>query len=140
MVSQEGGVGSGHDHDAEHTQAAPRYYAGEWYTLGQFGKLKITIGYYIDSLTVVMFVMVCFISSCIHFYSMGYMHEELDEERRRLRKLTLDFRARDAALRGWRSSEEDSIDELRAMGYVGSLLGRGDLILGAEDCEQERKR
>jgi NADH-quinone oxidoreductase subunit L len=52
---------------------------GDWYTLGQFGSLRITIGYYIDSLTVLMFVMVTIIATSIHFYSFGYMHEELDE-------------------------------------------------------------
>jgi len=57
----------------------PSYYSGDWYTLGQFGRLKLTIGYYIDALTVVMFVMVTLIASCIHFYSMGYMHEELED-------------------------------------------------------------
>ena len=51
----------------------------DWYTLGQFGALKITIGYYIDSLTVLMFVMVTFIATCIHFYAYGYMHDELHD-------------------------------------------------------------
>lgn len=54
-------------------------YAGNWYTLGTFGRLQITIGYFIDALTVCMFCMVTVISTCIHFYSMGYMHEELEE-------------------------------------------------------------
>ena len=58
---------------------APPYYSGEWYTLGEFGSLKLTIGYYIDALTVVMFCMVTLIASCIHFYAMGYMHEELED-------------------------------------------------------------
>jgi NADH-quinone oxidoreductase subunit L len=53
------------------------YYTGDYYLLGQFGKLKMTISYYIDSLTVVMFCMVSLIASCIHFYSLGYMHDEL---------------------------------------------------------------
>ena len=46
---------------------------------GQFGKLKITIDYYIDALTVAMFAMVTLIASCIHFYAIGYMHEELHD-------------------------------------------------------------
>lgn len=54
-------------------------YHDDWYTLAQFGKLKLTIGYYIDSLTVVMFVMVTIIATCIHFYSIGYMHDELHD-------------------------------------------------------------
>jgi len=52
---------------------------GDWYTLGEFGKLRITIGYYIDSLTLAMFCMVTFIAACIHVYSFGYMHEELHD-------------------------------------------------------------
>lgn len=52
---------------------------GDWYTLGVFGKLKVTIGYYIDALTLAMFCMVSLISTCIHFYAMGYMHDELHD-------------------------------------------------------------
>jgi len=66
--------GASHGH-----QAAPVYYAGDWYALGVFGKLRITIGYYVDALTVAMFCMVTLIASCIHFYSMGYMHDEQHE-------------------------------------------------------------
>ncbi len=51
----------------------------DWYTLGQFGSLSLTIGYYIDSLTIAMFCMVTLVASCIHVYSLGYMHEELHE-------------------------------------------------------------
>lgn len=57
----------------------PVYYAGDWYTIAQFGKLKITIGYYIDALTVTMFCMVTLIASCVHFYALGYMHDELHD-------------------------------------------------------------
>ena len=46
---------------------------------GVFGKLKLTIGYYIDSLTVLMFAMVTLIATCIHFYAIGYMHDELHD-------------------------------------------------------------
>src|SRR6185295_7383337 len=35
-------------------------FTGDWYTLGKFGSLQVTIGYYIDSLTVLMFCMVTF--------------------------------------------------------------------------------
>lgn len=52
---------------------------GEWYELAHFGKLRITIGYYIDALTVAMFFMVTLVATCIHVYSFGYMHEELKE-------------------------------------------------------------
>ncbi len=53
--------------------------SGDWYLLAQFGSLRLSIGYYIDALTVAMFVMVTFVATCIHVYSYGYMHEELHE-------------------------------------------------------------
>ncbi|MGD9721131.1 MAG: NADH-quinone oxidoreductase subunit L [Pirellulales bacterium] len=62
-----------------HEAKAVHPIAGDWYTLGKFGKLKITIGYYIDSLTVLMFCMVTFIATSIHFYAYGYMHDELHD-------------------------------------------------------------
>ncbi|MCE9548271.1 MAG: NADH-quinone oxidoreductase subunit L [Planctomycetia bacterium] len=61
------------------TTAGKNEYEGNWYNLVGFGKLKLSIGWYIDSLTVIMFVMVSIIASCIHFYSIGYMHDELHE-------------------------------------------------------------
>ncbi len=63
-----------------HTAPRVKYaFTNDWYTLAQFGSLRITISYYIDALTVVMFVMVSVIATCIHFYSIGYMHEELHD-------------------------------------------------------------
>jgi len=53
--------------------------SGDWYTLAEFGSLRLTIGYYIDGLTVAMFCMVTLVASCIHIFSFGYMHEELHE-------------------------------------------------------------
>ena len=67
-----------HFPSAEGHHAGP-HYAGEYYILGRFGGLTLSIGYYIDALTVVMFCMVTLIASCIHFYAVGYMHEELHE-------------------------------------------------------------
>ncbi|MEX2114882.1 MAG: NADH-quinone oxidoreductase subunit L [Pirellulales bacterium] len=64
---------------SHHAESAVRPIAGDWYALGKFGDLKITIGYYIDSLTVLMFAMVTFIATCIHFYAIGYMHDELHD-------------------------------------------------------------
>ncbi len=52
---------------------------GVWWTLAQFGKTRLTIGYYIDSLTIAMFCMVSLIATCIHFYAIGYMHDELHD-------------------------------------------------------------
>src|SRR5262245_40848193 len=72
-----GEAGHGVHHAAEYPVST-----GEYYTLGQFGGpkgLRVTISYYIDALTVVMFCMVTFIASCIHFYAIGYMHDELTD-------------------------------------------------------------
>ncbi len=71
--------------DAEHTAVAhaapvPKFYAGTFYKLAQFGPLEITLDWYIDSLTLVMFTMVTFIATCIHLFAMGYMKDELTEE------------------------------------------------------------
>jgi NADH-quinone oxidoreductase subunit L len=68
----------GHEGAAHHAPII-KPIAGEWYALGEFGSLRITIGYYIDSLTVLMFAMVTFIATCIHFYANGYMHDELHD-------------------------------------------------------------
>ena len=65
------------EHAAAHE--SPRVYTDNLYTLGQFGSLKITISYYIDALTVGMFAMVTLIATCIHFYAIGYMHDELHD-------------------------------------------------------------
>ena len=59
------------EHGAHDLHAAGPAYTGEYYTLGVFGPLRVTISYYIDALTVVMFCMVTFIASCIHFYAIG---------------------------------------------------------------------
>jgi NADH-quinone oxidoreductase subunit L len=53
--------------------------SGDWYLFASFGALKLTIGYYIDALTLAMFCMVTLVASCIHVYSIGYMHGELSE-------------------------------------------------------------
>ncbi len=66
----------GHKHA---TNGPPPYKVGDWYTLAQFGSLKLTIGYYIDTLTITMFCMVTLIASCIHVYAVGYMHDELHD-------------------------------------------------------------
>lgn len=74
-----GSAEHGHDDHAEHAWHKPVAYTGTWYTLGEFGDLKITISYYIQALTVCMFTMVTLIASCIHFYAIGYMHDELHD-------------------------------------------------------------
>jgi len=65
-------------HD-EQVQIQQPYLTGDWYTLGTWGALTLTIGYYIDTLTVTMFLMVTLIASCIHIYAFGYMHDELHD-------------------------------------------------------------
>ncbi len=74
-----------HTENAEHAEHAAHAHAhvepisDYWYRVGTFGSLELTIDYYIDGLTIAMFCMVTLIASCIHVYSMGYMHEELDD-------------------------------------------------------------
>ncbi len=69
----------GHGHKAAHHESASPHLTENWYTLAEFGSLRLTIDYYIDALTLAMFVMVTLISTCIHVYSFGYMHEELED-------------------------------------------------------------
>jgi NADH-quinone oxidoreductase subunit L len=61
------------------SHAGPQPVNGNWYFLCQFGSLSLSIGYYIDALTLAMFCMVTLVASCIHVYSFGYMHEELED-------------------------------------------------------------
>src|SRR5262245_9993724 len=84
LVQEPAGEGQAHapaqeESTAEQHGEAHPVYAGEYYTLGEFGPLRVTISYYIDALTVVMFCMVTFIATCIHFYAIGYMHDELTD-------------------------------------------------------------
>lgn len=67
------------DHEGHANNPEPEYKTGSWYDLGIFGDLKLSISYYIDALTVSMFCMVSLIASCVHFYAMGYMHDELHD-------------------------------------------------------------
>lgn len=64
-------------HGDGHAAAKPVAYAGDWYTLYTGGSLQLSIGWYIDAITVLMFVVVTFIATCIHIYAAGYMHDEL---------------------------------------------------------------
>jgi NADH-quinone oxidoreductase subunit L len=54
-------------------------YSGDWYALYRSPSLVLSIGWYIDSLTVLLFVVVTFIATCIHVYATGYMHDELHD-------------------------------------------------------------
>ncbi|MBM4057623.1 MAG: NADH-quinone oxidoreductase subunit L, partial [Planctomycetes bacterium] len=69
---------AGHEHTAQASRT-PVAYAGDWYTLYEGGRLRLAIGYSIDALTVLMFVVVTFIATCIHIYASGYMHDELHD-------------------------------------------------------------
>jgi proton-translocating NADH-quinone oxidoreductase chain L len=78
--------GHGSDHGAG---AGPEPLSGDWYTLYEAAdaepggptmpRLRLSIGWYVDGLTVLMFVVVTFIATCIHVYASGYMHDELHE-------------------------------------------------------------
>jgi NADH-quinone oxidoreductase subunit L len=71
---------SAHGHPPAEHRAAPAVYAGAFYRLARFGTLEVSLDYYIDSLTLVMFVMVTLIATCIHVFAIGYMSDELTEE------------------------------------------------------------
>jgi NADH-quinone oxidoreductase subunit L len=66
--------------DAPAAQATQTVFSGTIYRLATFGSLQLSIDYYIDSLTLVMFTMVTFIATCIHLFAIGYMSEELTDE------------------------------------------------------------
>lgn len=68
------------EHSDGVTHAKATYYAGTYYHLAHFGNLEVSLDYYIDSLTLVMFVMVTLIATCIHIFAIGYMSDELTEE------------------------------------------------------------
>lgn len=85
----EQGEAHGHDHHADNgadhhaeAQHGPYIgpYFGSFYRLAKFGPLSISIDWYIDSLTILMFCMVTLIATCIHVFAIGYMHDELTEE------------------------------------------------------------
>ena len=70
------------DHGGDHGHSAhgpAPALAGDWYTLYEGGDLRLSIGWYVDALTVLMFVVVTFIATCIHIYASGYMHDELHD-------------------------------------------------------------
>jgi NADH-quinone oxidoreductase subunit L len=74
------GAGQGQPNAPEEKHSKPKVYSGTFYKLAQFGSLKISIDYYIDTLTLVMFTMVTFIATCIHIFAMGYMADELTDD------------------------------------------------------------
>ncbi len=88
-VHQEGPASAGNEH-AEHAEKPHEILVWkgsfDWITLGNDtmasaeqpspSRLSIPLGVHIDNLTVIMFLMVTFIATLIHIYSMGYMHDD----------------------------------------------------------------
>ncbi len=93
-VHAEGEADHEHAVAAAHTHSNDPFataFSGEFYRLAEFGgvpdatgrltdRLRVSIDYYIDGLTVVMFCMVTLIASCIHVFAIGYMSDELTED------------------------------------------------------------
>jgi NADH-quinone oxidoreductase subunit L len=71
---------SAEDSAGESEDEVQSVFSGTFYTLGTFGGLTVSLDYYIDSLTLIMFVMVTFIATCIHVFAIGYMGDELTED------------------------------------------------------------
>ncbi|HIM29985.1 MAG TPA: hypothetical protein EYG57_10530 [Planctomycetes bacterium] len=73
--------GDGSAHVEHHARGPPKPEAitHVYWVLGKFGDLRLTISCYIDGLTIMMFCMVTLIATCIHFYALGYMHEEEED-------------------------------------------------------------
>lgn len=63
--------------------------SGTFYTLGEFGGLTLSLDYYIDSLTVLMFAVVTFIATCVHVYAIAYLGHDTDELSRDHRESSL---------------------------------------------------
>jgi len=70
---------SGHG-SSEAATAIKKSFSGQYYQLALFGDLEIAIDYYIDSLTLVMFMMVTLVATCIHIFALGYMSDELTDD------------------------------------------------------------
>lgn len=66
--------------ESDHPKLGQTVFSGTLYTLGAFDGLVLSLDYYIDSLTLVMFTMVTLIASCIHLFAIGYMSDELTED------------------------------------------------------------
>ncbi len=49
--------------------------SGTYYTLGEFGSLNLTLDYYIDSLTILMFGVITLIATAVHVYSVAYIKD-----------------------------------------------------------------
>lgn len=74
------GAGHHQGHGAAPASPAPKSYSGTYYQLARFGNLRVSLDWFVDSLTLLMFTMVTFIATCIHLFAIGYMKDELTEE------------------------------------------------------------
>ena len=78
----EHGETAGHGEAAEsQTHHQPLVWSSsfDWVVLGETGSgpgLAVPLGIAVDNLSAVMFLMVTFIATLIHIYSMGYMHDD----------------------------------------------------------------
>ncbi|QDT64046.1 NADH-quinone oxidoreductase subunit L [Calycomorphotria hydatis] len=54
--------------------------SGTYFTLAEFGSLKLSLDYIVDGLSVAMCLVVTLVSLCVHIFSAGYMDEELTDE------------------------------------------------------------
>ncbi|MEP3482326.1 MAG: NADH-quinone oxidoreductase subunit L [Fuerstiella sp.] len=55
-------------------------WSGQIYEVAAFGQYRLTIDYYIDSLTMSMLLMVTFVATCVHVFAFSYMQDELTEK------------------------------------------------------------
>lgn len=74
-----------HEHKGDHKEVTHEThkqtaFAFPFYTLARFGDLDVSLDFYIDSLTLAMFMMVTLIATCIHIFATGYMAEELTDD------------------------------------------------------------
>ncbi len=82
-----GHSGAGHDHQSASQEDEEHHppWQGSMTWAALTGKpssepaMVLKLGYYIDGLAAVMFLMITLVASLIHIYSMGYMAEELQE-------------------------------------------------------------
>ena len=79
-MAEDSGGHADHGHDDAAHGGGLGVYSGSFYTLGTFGGITLSMDYYIDSLTLTMFMMVTLIATCIHLFAMGYMSDELTED------------------------------------------------------------
>src|SRR5262249_30482811 len=85
VAHAQGHAAEGHG-DPEHTHPAhgnnpfASAFSGTFYELGRFGRLSVSLDYYIDGLTLAMFCMVTLCATCIHVFATGYMSDELTDD------------------------------------------------------------